>query len=74
MERDAKKISKILNKYCLMIQASRYLGHRNFANNLIKTKKLSIARPVLPYSSHPMIEKKQIQAYARENGLILTVA
>ncbi|WP_191892801.1 TniQ family protein [Pseudomonas coronafaciens] len=66
---DADRICEILNKYCTISQASRFLEHPHFAANLTKTKKISIAHPVSPYSYYPMIEINNLQNYARSIGM-----
>jgi len=66
---DAKKISDILDKHLLLSQVVKYFGSQQFARKLITTNKLTIARPLLPYSDHPLITKKSLRDYALMNPL-----
>lgn len=70
LAKDAKKISDILDEYILLSQAARYLGSQQFTRKLILSNKLTIARPLHPYSDHPMIEKKSLKNYATINPLV----
>ncbi|WP_338514668.1 TniQ family protein [Pseudomonas poae] len=70
LEGDIQKISLIMEKYCITSQANKYLGHPNLAHNLIRTKKLSVAHPLLPYTDYPMVERAALQDYAVKHHLI----
>ncbi|MFK7699332.1 TniQ family protein [Pseudomonas caspiana] len=70
LESDVIKISQIMEKYCIISQADKYLGHTQLANNLVKTKKLSVSHPLLPYTNYPMIERAILRDYALKNHLI----
>jgi DNA-binding transcriptional MerR regulator len=67
---DAKKISDVLDQYLLLSQTVKYFGSQQFTRKLILANKLTIARPLYPYSDHPMIEKKSLQDYVTINHLV----
>lgn len=66
---DAKKVSNILDEYLPLCQVVEYFGSQQFARKLITSNKLTTARPLLPYSDHPLITKKSLRDYALTNPL-----
>ncbi|WP_282374939.1 TniQ family protein [Pseudomonas sp. PS01302] len=70
LESDILRISQIMEKYCIISQANKYLGHPNLAHNLIRTKKIDVTHPLLPYTNYPMVERVALYDYALKNHLI----
>lgn len=69
-QNDISRVAEILDNYCSLGQASRYLGHSQNAGNLLKTNKLNAYFPLKDYSNSPMIENLELHKYAIEHGFI----
>jgi hypothetical protein len=66
---DERRVANILDKYCTMSQADKYLGLRHFSGNLVRTHKLRTLHPLKPYSDHPMLKRAELYEYARRNNI-----
>ncbi|RPD93870.1 hypothetical protein EGN69_13535 [Pseudomonas monteilii] len=60
---NARKISRILDKYLTFRQADKFFGHYGLTQFLVLQNKLTSSHPLLPHSNFPMIDRASLLKY-----------
>ncbi|WP_146257897.1 hypothetical protein [Pseudomonas putida] len=60
---NARKISRILDKYLTFRQADKFFGHYGLTQFLVHQNKLISSHPLLPHSNFPMIDRASLLKY-----------
>ncbi|MDS9590456.1 helix-turn-helix domain-containing protein, partial [Pseudomonas sp. HTZ1] len=62
-KRDARKISRILDKYLTFRQADKLFGNSGLTRSLVNLNKLAPSYPLLPHTKYPMIDRASLLEY-----------